>query len=126
MPSYPCRHPTCTAYVNRRGDYCQEHEANGKKERAERNRFYDQHQRDPDAKRFYGSAAWLRARAKKLATDPVCERCGGTWAQHVHHVKTLKQCTPAERVDQRNLMSLCPPCHNAVEAETRAEDTHGT
>ena len=120
MPSYPCRWPTCTVYVGKRGDYCAEHEAHGRRERAERNRFYDQHVRDPEAKRFYDSAAWQRARATKLARDPVCEKCQRAWAAHVHHKKPLKECTPRERLDQQNLMSLCQPCHNTIEKETAA------
>jgi predicted HNH restriction endonuclease len=39
------------------------------------------------------------------------------FASHVHHKKPLAQCTPPERTDPENLMSVCPPCHNIVEAE---------
>lgn len=117
MPSYPCRHPTCTTYVARRGDYCPAHQEKGRQERAERNRFYDQHLRDADAKAFYNSAGWQRARATKLAEHPVCERCGRAWARHVHHRIPLAECTPEQRLAQENLKSLCVPCHNAEEAE---------
>jgi 5-methylcytosine-specific restriction endonuclease McrA len=119
VPSYPCRHPTCTTYVKRRGEYCIEHEQQGRDERAKRGQFYDQHQRDAEAKAFYNSAAWQRARADKLAADPVCERCRRVFAQHVHHRIPLARCTPEQKLDRANLMSACQPCHNIIEAEAR-------
>lgn len=118
MPAHPCRWPTCVAYVRRPATYCDEHADDGREARRERDRFYDRHVRDPESKRFYDSAAWQRARATKLADRPVCERCERVFAQHVHHRKPLADCTPAERVDQRLLMSVCQPCHNAIEKET--------
>lgn len=117
MPVYPCHHPTCQTFVPRRGDYCPAHEEEGRRDRRTRDQYYDQHLRNPDAKAFYNSAAWGHARGLKLATDPVCERCRRQWAQHVHHIRPLALCTPAQRVDQENLKSLCPPCHNEEEAE---------
>ena len=119
MPSHPCRHPTCSAYVPRRG-YCPDHQEQGRRDRRARNRFYDQHLRDPEAKKFYDSAAWQRARQTKLASEPVCERCRRVFAQHVHHRIPLSRCTPEQRVEQANLMSVCAPCHNAIEAEAAA------
>lgn len=120
MPSYPCRHPTCAAYVQRRGGYCAEHVQRGRVARAQRNRSYDQHVRSPAAKAFYNSAAWQRARATKLASAPVCERCTKAFAQHVHHRIPLAQCTPEQKTAQWNLRSLCQPCHTAVERERAA------
>jgi 5-methylcytosine-specific restriction endonuclease McrA len=93
------------------------HTDQGRTERRERNRFYDQHQRDAEAKRFYDSEAWKRARARRLASYPVCERCNREFARHVHHRIKLKDCTPSQRLDQDNLMSVCVSCHNAIEAE---------
>lgn len=116
MPAATCQHPTCPAIIPRPG-YCADHAPEGRAERRERDRYYDQHQRDPEARRFYNSSAWKRARGGKLAEQPWCERCQEAWAEHAHHRKPLKQCTPAERLDRDNLMSVCPPCHNAIEAE---------
>jgi 5-methylcytosine-specific restriction endonuclease McrA len=115
MPSYPCRHPTCAAYVQCRGEACQEH-ADTPGAQADRHRRYDLERRDRAAKAFYNSAGWIRARANKLAADPVCERCGGEWARHVHHHKPIDT-HPELRLVQRNLRALCPGCHSAVEAE---------
>jgi 5-methylcytosine-specific restriction protein A len=122
VPSYPCRHPTCTEYVARRGDYCATHAAEGRAERRAGARAYDLHQRDGAAKAFYNTAAWQRARATKLANDPVCQRCNKVFAWHVHH--TIPIATPEgweRRLDQRILKSLCQPCHNEEEAETRGQ-----
>lgn len=119
MPVYPCRHPTCGAYVQRRGDYCEAHQEQAKASRAEQHRHYDKYQRDPESKAFYNSAAWERARAICLREHPVCQRCERAWSRHVHHRKPLKQCTPEEKLDQKNLEALCVPCHNTAESETK-------
>lgn len=117
MPVYPCKHGTCTAFVPRRGEYCAEHQEQGRRESAERNRFYDQHARDAQAKAFYHSAAWQRARKTRLAAHPVCERCQEQWSRHVHHTIPLKRCTPQQRTAQDNLMAVCVECHNKLEAQ---------
>jgi 5-methylcytosine-specific restriction protein A len=121
MPSYPCRHPTCTAYVLKRGDGCDLHSHPGARpDQAQRHRRYDQTRRDPEAKRFYDSAAWQRARAAKLAATPWCERCRVVFANTCHHAPIpLADCTPEQRTDQRNLQSLCPGCHSLTEVEER-------
>lgn len=124
MPAHPCKWPTCSAYVaHGAGKYCPDH-ASAAEAEPTRHGFYDQHARDKAAKAFYNSAAWKRARKLKLAADPVCQRCRIVFAQHVHHKKPLKQCAPAEKLDQANLKSLCAPCHNAEEAEARARENH--
>jgi 5-methylcytosine-specific restriction endonuclease McrA len=118
MPVYPCAWPTCSAYVPRRGAHCPAHAQHGRTERRQRDRFYDQHARDPEARAFYASTGWQRARAIKLAHDPICERPGcGQFARHVHHKVPLKRCMPEQRTAQSNLKSLCVPCHNIEEAE---------
>jgi 5-methylcytosine-specific restriction protein A len=117
MPVYACKWPTCSDFVPRKGDYCQAHAEEGRETKRNRNRFYDKHLRDRDAKKFYDSAAWKHARAKKLATDPICEHCREQFAEHVHHKKPLQQCTRRESLDQAMLMSACIPCHNVEEAE---------
>lgn len=119
MPLRACAHPTCTSYV-RSGRFCGAHAEQGRAARAETTRFYDQHVRDADAKRFYNSAAWLSIRAAVLAAFPVCQRCIEAWAEHVHHVKPLRDCSPAEAIDRENLRAVCPSCHNAIEAEAAA------
>jgi 5-methylcytosine-specific restriction protein A len=116
MPSYNCSHPTCTTYLKERG-YCEAHQQQGKKAAL----FYDQHLRNPDAKAFYNSAAWKRARSIALATAPWCNRCKIVFAEHVHHIKPLADCDAFERLDQPNLMPLCASCHNHIEAEAKRQ-----
>jgi 5-methylcytosine-specific restriction protein A len=117
MPSYPCAIPTCEAYVPARGGTCEEHGNRGGVTSTSRHAYYDQHLRDKEAKAFYDSAAWQRARATKLANNPTCERCEVVFAQHVHHKIPLRRCTLAQKTAQDNLTSLCQPCHSAVERE---------
>jgi hypothetical protein len=122
VPSHPCKHPTCSAYVATKG-FCAEHSEQAKALQADRHSFYDRHQRDAGAKRFYSSAKWLRARARKLASSPVCERCHVVFADTVHHKIALKHCIETQKTDQANLLSVCGPCHNAIEAEARKQTT---
>ena len=56
-------------------------------------------------------------RAAQLAAYPRCQRCNRAWGEHVHHRVPLERCTFAQRTDPENLMTLCVPCHNAVESE---------
>lgn len=115
MPSYVCRHPTCDQYLAAPG-FCASHADQAQDQKAARHRHYDQHHRDREAKQFYNSSAWQHARMVKLTAQPVCERCRESFAQHVHHVEPLRKAW-ALRLVQSNLMALCPPCHNAIEAE---------
>ena len=121
MPSFACKHPTCLRFGAKPG-YCAEHAKHAPKrrpqERLMRDRFYDQHQRDRDAKAFYNSKAWQLARAIRLAEHPVCEQCGIDWARHVHHVIPLRKCTDSQKLDQDSLRAVCPCCHNTLEAES--------
>lgn len=126
MPSLPCKHPTCNAFVKRgEGRYCANHQDRAQEERQQHDRtaadrHYDKHHRDTEAKAFYNSAAWQRARETCLAHHPICKRCQRKWAKHVHHKIPLARCTPEQRTAQDNLDPLCPPCHTAVEREAAA------
>lgn len=86
-------------------------------------RSYDRYQRDPESTRFYNSSVWKAARKLKATSNPICERCGLTTVEHVHHIIPLKKCTPEQRTAQSNLKSLCIPCHNAEEAEAAKGST---
>jgi 5-methylcytosine-specific restriction protein A len=116
MPVYPCNVPTCTAYVATRGASCADHAGRA----AGMQRFYDRHQRNRDSKQFYDSAAWQRARKIRLAAHPICERCAREWAEHVHHTRPVIGSTWGQRLDQRYLQAVCPPCHNIIESEAAA------
>lgn len=118
MPQYHCRNNICQTLVSSPGycDGCRPFEA------ARKNSYYDRHRRDPEAKRFYDSAAWQRCRAGVIASrGATCERCKTALAEHVHHVIPLDRCTPDQKLDPSNLLALCQPCHNAVTSEEDKE-----
>jgi 5-methylcytosine-specific restriction protein A len=79
-----------------------------------RHREYDRRARDPEATRFYRSAAWLRIRSVKLGQDPLCQRCRADGrlvpATVVHH-RTERREDEALALDLDNLESLCASCH---------------
>ena len=120
MPSHHCRQPRCPVLLPAPG-WCPKHADAAQRTAADRQQAYDRHARDPEAKRFYDSPAWKRARDQVLAVFPVCQRCGQVWSRHVHHVKPLADCSPAERVDPRNLLALCVGCHNVAEDEAKRD-----
>lgn len=114
MPSHRCKHPTCPALLPAPGR-CALHQPQEVAEKAARDKVYDLHHRDKGAKRFYDSAEWKAARARKLAATPWCEVCRRAFAVQVHHDKPLAECRGAERTDRKNLISCCTPCHSRIE-----------
>jgi 5-methylcytosine-specific restriction protein A len=111
VPVFPCHWPTCGAYVAKRGMYCPDHADKGREARRETRK-----RRNPEAIKFYSSAAWQRARAIRLREHPVCESCGQAWSVDVHHCNIpLDECTLEQALDQKNLRALCVPCHMRIE-----------
>ena len=57
---------------------------------------------------------WQRKRKRYLAEHPLCVDCEAndmvTPASEVHHVRKIKD-RPDLRLEDANLMALCPPCH---------------
>ncbi len=93
--------------------------------RAEINRTYDRHHRDPEAKRFYHSRAWLSLRLSQLRRFPYCQDCYEqrdivTPAAHVHHLKPITS-HPELRLSLENLRSLCSGCHTRIEKTERVD-----
>lgn len=110
--AFPCSQPCCDEYVDKRGDFCPAHA-----------RPLDGRIRDrKDAKGFYNSSAWRRARATKLAHTPWCEKCLTRAANIVHHRIPLRDCSPIERLTQSNLQSICHPCHNEEDGRKQTSD----
>ncbi len=64
--------------------------------------------------------AWYALRAKHLATNPVCVRCGGP-AEQVDHKKPFDGVDDPLRLDDGNLQSLCIVCHAKKTAEDQRE-----
>lgn len=122
MPVYPCKWPTCGTYISRPG-YCPDHADKAAIGRSAIQAKYDRLNRDRESKRFYNSAAWQRARARKLRRNPICERCREVVAQHVHHKVPVKVASASERINPALLLSLCIPCHNEIEAEIEKRES---
>ncbi len=84
---------------------------------------YNRFCRDQEHKKFYDSSAWRKIRAMKLARNPVCEACAAAGrmvkAEMVHHLIPVKK--GSRRLDMDFLVSLCNPCHNAIESEIEKE-----
>lgn len=68
---------------------------------------------------FYHSVEWKRVRNLQLMQHPICQECERqgkvTPATVVDHIKPINE--GGERLDQRNLQSLCETCHNKKSAK---------
>src|SRR4051812_18561664 len=67
---------------------------------------------------FYSHRRWRRVRLRKLAMNPLCEKCEAegrhlTCATQVHHIKERRD-APEFSFEISNLMSLCVPCHGSM------------
>ncbi len=67
---------------------------------------------------FYHSAEWKKVRDLQLMQHPICQECERlgrvTPATVVDHIKPINE--GGDRLDQRNLQSLCETCHNRKSA----------
>jgi 5-methylcytosine-specific restriction protein A len=115
MPSYNCKHSTCSQILPAPG-YCDLH----KSKEVSRHQAYDRFSRDLESKEFYGSKQWLAVRGQKLRLNPVCEDCRRIFAHHVHHNFPIKT-HPALRLELKHLIALCHSCHSKLEAKRRRE-----
>lgn len=79
--------------------------------------------RNPKYNKLINSWDWQKLRAKKLASDPLCEECKRKGrvraASEVHHVTPVESVTDVHSMrmlayDWHNLMSLCHDCHRAI------------
>lgn len=98
------------------------------------NRYYDKYKRNPEARAFYKSAAWQKARQVALIRDNyLCQSCLKdkkiVKADVVHHIKELKD-YPELGLVLSNLISWCHACHNRhhktgseIETDTRISYT---
>ena len=97
-PLHACNKMGCPELVRER--YCDKHKKDKQIE-------YSRYQRDDGG--FYGSAAWKRLRAMKVAMNPLCEQCEKenkiVKVHTVDHIVPIKQGGAA--YDIYNLQSLC-------------------
>ena len=82
------------------------------------------------ANRFYRSSPWVRLRAKHIARQPACVRCGGP-GKVVDHIVTVRK-APHRALDPTNLQTMCLSCHSkstqsydAGRIETRGANAAG-
>lgn len=113
-PKRPCNKPGCPELTT--GRFCEKHQIEGEKQRAESDKYYDKHQRNQKAKAFYKSRAWQAARRRTLIRDHyLCQDCFQenriTQADTVHHRVEISK-DWSKRLDIDNLLSLCSACHN--------------
>lgn len=76
---------------------------------------------------FYKSKEWRKCREKILIRDHyLCQQClrNGklTTANTVHHIKPRED-YPELALDEDNLESICPPCHNQEHPEKGRKKT---
>lgn len=106
-PKRPCSYPDCPELTD--GRYCEKHQK-------EIDARYNRYERDPATRKRYGRI-WKRIRDRYIAAHPLCARCLKTGkltpAEEVHHIIPLSE---GGTHDERNLMSLCTPCHSEITA----------
>ncbi|WP_054948968.1 HNH endonuclease [Numidum massiliense] len=116
-PKKPCAAPGCPNLTD--GQYCEQHAHKS----AERDRYYDRHHRDKQARTFYRSPEWKLVRQRALNRDSgLCQHCLRrkriTMADMVDHIVPIRKAWHL-RLDTRNLQSLCNSCHNKKTAEDK-------
>lgn len=124
-----CGWPGCNQVTH--GRYCEKHqqlaEAKWQKQKAEyrksklatainaqRQRQYDQTERDQEAKAFYSSKQWRQVRDYVYSRDGArCQVCGNvvTDRKIADHIKPLKY-SPEQKLDTSNLWLLCYKDHS--------------
>jgi len=102
----PCRKPGCGKLHRNASGYCAAHQEQAQAD-------YDR-SRGSAASRGY-DAAWRALRDIKLRANPMCE-CSG--CKHVASLVHHKDKNPHNN-SQKNLMSVCQPCHERIHAQDR-------
>jgi 5-methylcytosine-specific restriction enzyme A len=111
------------------GRYCVHHRKKEQQDRAERQRYYDEHIRDQKAREFYKSKEWQRVRQAALMRDNyLCQDCLKekriTPADVVDHIVPIKV-DWSLRLSLSNLRSLCHAHHNKKTAEDKKKYGEG-
>lgn len=113
----PCRHTGCRVLVSGRDGFCDQHR------KTEHKQYNDRRQATGQRNKLYDSAAWKRARASHLQSEPLCRSCRKAGrlveAQVVDHIIPVRD--GGAELDDINLQSLCKSCHNSktIAAATR-------
>ncbi len=112
-----CSKPGCKSLTEEK--FCENHQYLVQEQKAERNRYYDKHRRDQQAKRFYNSDEWEAARLDRLTKDNgLCQDCLKekkiTMADMVHHEYPIRTHWHL-RLDTSKMRSLCNSCHARID-----------
>lgn len=122
-PLRPCNQPGCPQLIVPPERYCDVHRWTEEQRERERQRWYDERQRNRQAQAFYRSPAWKAFRLEILERDNhLCQRCRRhhriTKANTVHHLVPILV-DWERRLDGTNVESICSSCHAQAEAESR-------
>lgn len=105
----PCRNTGCRELVRGRDGFCDAHRKQTHKQ------YNDTRQATGQRNKLYDSAAWKRARASHLQSEPLCRSCRKAGklveAQVVDHIIPVRD--GGAELDDGNLQSLCKSCHNS-------------
>lgn len=123
-PKRPCSYPSCNQITDDK--YCDKHLEHARQEEAKRHRHYDKYKRDKQARDFYHSLAWEKAREQVLIRDHyLCQHCLKekriTPADMVHHIMPVRTHWHL-RLVLSNLVSLCNACHRKVHSRMVEQD----
>lgn len=117
----PCGHPGCPRLSVDGSGYCDRHQDDAKRKRADAYRRQDR-RRGTATSRGY-DADWRRARDRAMQdAGGLCVMCSkaGRYvrATVVHHVQTVED-RPDLRLEPGNLMPLCRDCHEREHGRKR-------
>lgn len=111
----------CGRIIDYKQKYCDKCSKKYKQERAEYQRYYDEHIRDQQAAAFYNSPEWLKTRNfilrkyKGLDLYAFFIEKKIVYADTVHHIEELKE-NWDRRLDIPNLFPLSSSNHNKIHA----------
>lgn len=110
-PKKPCAEPGCPKLIDVGTTRCEKHKPKQRWKLSFKGT-------DP----FYKSKRWLEKRAEHLIEEPLCRSCRAQGmyrnAHMVDHIVPRSQ--GGADLDDRNLQSLCNPCHQ----RKRGEEAH--
>ena len=73
-----------------------------------------------EARRIRDSSRWKDLRDMCVRADPMCEMCGVSPTEDVHHIEPLVE-FPGKAYDRSNLMAMCKRCHETVHVREKLE-----
>lgn len=117
-----CQKPTCTELVQFPERYCAKHKLEQEQQREQkrrersyqRNKLYNQHNRNKEANNFYQSEQWKQTREYVINRDNyMCQICGEviTDRKIIDHI-VPRRVDKSKQLDEDNLWTLCYRCHS--------------